>query len=91
MICCRHATAVVLGAVLAAAPAWAQDASDEAPSSEDQPEIRGGAYVIKGKLQKPEVTVLVRRKSLDAAVDLGLNRTFLNRVGDALEDEALAD
>lgn len=77
-------------ALMVPAVAIAQDAPAEEPAA-DQPEIRGGAYVIKGKLQKPEVTVLVRRKSLDASVDLGLDRTFLDRVAEALQDEALAD
>ncbi len=78
-----------LGCVLTV-PAFAQDAAGALPS-EKELEQKDGATVIRGKVLKPEVTVLVRRKTLDVALDLGLDRTFLDRIPAALHDEAFEE
>lgn len=82
------ARVVGLLVLTAAAPAFAQDA--EVPV-EDELKMQDGAFVIEGKVQKPEVVVVVSRDTLDASLDLGLDRTFLDRVVDALEDPPLQD
>lgn len=60
-----------------ASHASAQDSTGDLPELEQG---EGGATVIRGRVLKPEVTVLVRRRSVDADIDLGLDRTFLDRL-----------
>lgn len=85
-----HSRIVVL---LIASLVWgpAAMAQDAEVLEERELKMQDGAFVIEGKVQKPEVVVVVSRDTLDASLDLGLDRTFLDRVVDALDDPPVQD
>ncbi|MCB9672794.1 MAG: hypothetical protein H6734_25205 [Alphaproteobacteria bacterium] len=62
--------------LLVGSTAFAQDAL---PPQEELV-MQDGAFVIEGKVQKPEVVVVVDRKKLDQGFDLGLDEDFLDRI-----------
>ncbi len=63
---------VMLAGVLLSAPAWAQANEDE----------RG--LVITGKIQRPEVQVIIGRDNLDKGFELRLEESFLKRILEVL-------
>ena len=65
-----------------AAPAFAQDAP-EPPPADDSGVFQDGAFVIEGKVQKPEVVVVVSRDNLDKSFDIQLKESFLDLVVEA--------
>ena len=43
-----------------------------------------GALIIRGKVQKPEVVVVIRRENLDRGFVLDLKESFLDRIVEAV-------
>lgn len=76
----RWFTALVCTAILGGS-AIAQDA----PSDEQALLFEDGAFVIKGKVQKPEVVVVITRDNLDKGFNLELKESFLPRIVEALD------
>ncbi len=80
---------VVLVLAFVAGPrALAQEEAPPAPRpvGEDALRFEGGAFVIQGKVQKPEVVVVIKRESVDRSFNLDLDERFLDRIVTALSD-----
>jgi hypothetical protein len=76
--------AVASSLALAWAPAaYAQDASKP---EDDKLVFEDGGFKIVGKVQKPEVVIVIRRENLDKGFQLQLTEDFLHRVVEAVED-----
>jgi hypothetical protein len=79
----------ILAMLLLAALPGAALAGDESPapaSSDGDLHVENGAFVIKGKVQKPQVVVVVRRQTLDQGIDLELKESFLHKIVDVTEE-----
>ncbi len=55
--------------------------ANAAPSPEDT----GRDLVITGKVQKPEITVVIARENLNRDYQLQLRESFLDRIAEAVE------
>lgn len=76
---------IVMLVALAAGPvAHAQDT--QKPSADDKLVFEDGGFKIVGKVQKPEVVIVIRRENLDKGFQLQLTEDFLHRVVEAVED-----
>lgn len=64
--------------------AFAQDAS--APADDGKLVFEDGGFKIVGKVQKPEVVIVIRRENLDKGFQLQLSEDFLHRVVEAVQD-----
>ncbi len=75
-------------ACFAAPLALAQEEAAPAPrpGGEDALRFEGGAFVIQGKVQKPEVVVVIKRESVDRSFNLDLDERFLDRIVSALNE-----
>lgn len=62
-------------------------AQDAPAPSEDTLVIEDGGFVIEGKVQKPEVVVVINRQTLADEFDLSLDESFLPRVVAALDED----
>jgi hypothetical protein len=60
------------GSAFAAEPLKIEDEGDD------------GSLIIRGKVQKPEVVVVIRRENLDRGFALDLKESFLERIVEAL-------
>jgi hypothetical protein len=76
------AAAVFVGLALAPA-AHGQDASKP---EDDKLVFEDGGFKIVGKVQKPEVVIVIRRENLDKGFQLQLTEDFLHRVVEAVQD-----
>lgn len=63
--------------------ARAQDASRP---DDDKLVFEDGGFKIVGKVQKPEVVIVIRRENLDKGFQLQLTEDFLHRVVEAVQD-----
>ncbi len=68
--------------------AWAPaaHAQDAAKPEDDKLVFEDGGFKIVGKVQKPEVVIVIRRENLDKGFQLQLSEDFLNRVVEAVQD-----
>lgn len=75
-------------ALLAAAPvSRAQDAPEETFGEEALTLTEDGGFLIEGKVQKPEVVVVISRENLSEGIDLRIRESFLPKILEALEKE----
>lgn len=83
----RHGHLVGLMLLLASGQTWAQDAAPPAESSEPALQVEDGAFVIEGKIQKPQVIVLVRRQTLEEGIELDIQGPFLEEIVEAADED----
>lgn len=78
----------LLSLVLVAAFAWspAARAQDASKPEDDKLVFEDGGFKIVGKVQKPEVVIVIRRENLDKGFQLQLTEDFLHRVVEAVKD-----
>ena len=67
----------VLATLGASAVGFAQDQGDTTGFDED-------LFTIEGKVQRPEVEVVIGRENVDKAFDIELRESFLQRIIDSL-------
>ena len=71
-------------ALSAGSTAYAGDA--DKPPEDDRLVFENGGFKIVGKVQKPEVVIVIRRENLDKGFQLRLTEDFLHRVVEAVQD-----
>ena len=77
-------TLVVAALLLAAGTARADDPVPAPPK--DELKVENGAFVIQGKIQKPQVVVVIRRETLDQGIVIELMESFLDEIVEATQE-----
>lgn len=73
--------------LMAFAPAAHAQDGDAPDTSDDSLVIEDGAIVVRGKVQKPEIVVVITRDTLAEGFDLRLRESFLPDIVEALDED----